>query len=198
MVRAPVVACWLSQLGHEVKVLKGGIPAARSISFPDTALYSSRLETVESVDVTELASFTDAQFVDLRNSMLFRAGHLKDAVWSIRPRLDRIPLRREAALILISNDNAVAALFAFDLKQLGVTGPVRQLSGNVENWKRAGLDIVITDDPSDKDCIDFIFHTHDRHKGNADAARAYIEWETGLVDRLDAQERNSFRLARIP
>ena len=131
--------------------------------------------------------------------MTFRAGHLKDAVWSVRPRLDRIPFRPEAPVVLISNDNEAATLFAFDLKQRGVTGAIRRLNGNVENWKQAGLDIVTNDDClADKDCIDFVFHTYDRHSGNADAARAYIAWETGLVDRLDTQERNSFRLARIP
>ncbi|MDJ0958925.1 MAG: rhodanese-like domain-containing protein, partial [Arenicellales bacterium] len=199
MVRAPIVAYWLAQLGHEVYVLDGGIYTARSINFPEAELYSDRLETVESVDVTELASLTDAQFVDLRGSMTFRAGHLKDAAWSIRPCLDRIPFRPEAPVVLISNDNEAATLFAFDLKQRGVNGAIRRLNENVENWKQAGLDIVTNDDClADKDCIDFVFHTYDRHSGNADAARAYIAWETGLVDRLDAQERNSFRLARIP
>ena len=197
MVRAPVVAYWLSQLGHDVYVLEQGIDAARSINFPEIPLHSSEIESIEPVEVTELASLSNAQLVDLRSSMVFRAGHLKDAIWSIRPRLDRVSLRHEAAVVLISDDKRTAALSARDLKQLGATGPIWQLHGNVETWAQAGLDIVASDvNPPDQDCIDFIFHTHDRHSGNADAARAYIEWETGLIDRLDAQERSSFRLAK--
>ena len=45
---------------------------------------------------------------------------------------------------------------------------------------------------ADADCIDFLFFTHGRHEGNAEAAAPYLAWEIGLVDQLDAQERGSF------
>ena len=48
---------------------------------------------------------------------------------------------------------------------------------------------VTADTPSDADCIDFLFFTHDRHDGNAAAARQYLAWELGLLAQLDAQER---------
>jgi hypothetical protein len=48
--------------------------------------------------------------------------------------------------------------------------------------------------PGDADCIDFLFFTHGRHEGNAEAARRYLAWEVALVDQLDAQERRSFRV----
>jgi hypothetical protein len=50
-------------------------------------------------------------------------------------------------------------------------------------------------DPADADCIDFLFFVHDRHEGNAAAARQYLAWETGLLDQLDPQERGMFQLA---
>ena len=37
--------------------------------------------------------------------------------------------------------------------------------------------------------MDFLFFVHDRHDGNMDAARRYLEWETGLLSQLDEQER---------
>jgi len=40
------------------------------------------------------------------------------------------------------------------------------------------------------ECIDHLFFVHDRHDGNLDAARRYLEWETGLLDQLDDQERS--------
>jgi len=48
--------------------------------------------------------------------------------------------------------------------------------------------------PADAECIDFLFFTHGRHDGNAEAARQYLAWEIGLVDQLDAQERAVFRI----
>ena len=196
MVRAPVVAYWLSQLGHDVYVLDNGIQSARSINFPQMPSYTTEFEKIQTMDPTELGLLGDVQVVDLRGSMAFRTGHLKDAVWSIRPRLDRIQFRRDVPVALVTDDAEVVALFALDLQQLGVTAPIRRLSGNVEAWKQTGLDCVATkDNPPDDECIDFVFHTHDRHSGSAAAALAYIEWEIGLVDRLDEQERNSFRLS---
>ena len=40
-----------------------------------------------------------------------------------------------------------------------------------------------------------MFHTHQRHDGNVEAARAYLAWEVDLVARLDDQERGTFRIA---
>jgi hypothetical protein len=50
-------------------------------------------------------------------------------------------------------------------------------------------------EPADADCIDFLFFTAARHEGDASAARAYLDWETGLIGQLDAQERGAFRIA---
>jgi hypothetical protein len=40
-----------------------------------------------------------------------------------------------------------------------------------------------------------LFFVHDRHDGNLDSARRYLEWETGLIAQLDPEEQQSFRLA---
>jgi len=48
--------------------------------------------------------------------------------------------------------------------------------------------------PSDDDSIDRLLFVHDRHEGNLEAARRYLEWEIGLVGQLDADERANFRL----
>ena len=48
--------------------------------------------------------------------------------------------------------------------------------------------------PSDEEAIDYLFFVHDRHKGNLAAAQAYLDWETGLVEQLDAQERSVFQI----
>jgi hypothetical protein len=47
---------------------------------------------------------------------------------------------------------------------------------------------------ADAECIDYLFFVHDRHDGNKEAARKYLEWETNLVSQLDEQERNTFSI----
>jgi 3-mercaptopyruvate sulfurtransferase SseA len=95
----------------------------------------------------------------------------------------------------VADAPSVAALAALDLCAAGLTD-IRLLAGEPADWRDAGLPIVATPaDPPDADCIDFLFFVHDRHEGNAEAARQYLAWETGLLDQLDPQERGTFRLA---
>ncbi len=42
--------------------------------------------------------------------------------------------------------------------------------------------------------IDYLFFVHDRHDGNLDAARAYLEWETGLIAQCESDELAVFRV----
>jgi 3-mercaptopyruvate sulfurtransferase SseA len=88
-----------------------------------------------------------------------------------------------------------AALVALDLSE-GGSNDVRLLAAGYAAWRDAGLPVEASPDrPSDADCIDFLFFTAARHDGDASAAQAYLAWEIGLVDQLDAQERGVFRIA---
>jgi 3-mercaptopyruvate sulfurtransferase SseA len=94
--------------------------------------------------------------------------------------------------VLVADEPSVAALAAIDLASAGA-GDIRLLAGGFEAWRNAGLPVESSPDfPSDADCIDFLFFTHDR-QSNADAARQYLAWETGLLDQIDDQERGVFR-----
>ena len=46
---------------------------------------------------------------------------------------------------------------------------------------------------ADGERIDHLFFLHGRHDGNLDAARRYLEWETGLLARMDAQEKSQLK-----
>jgi rhodanese-related sulfurtransferase len=194
MIRAPMVANWLHQLGHDVVVLEGGIEAARGMSVPALAPFvPAELQAMSPADFKAQAGVV--QLIDLRTAMTYRAGHIDGARWSIRPRLDRLELETGSSVVLIANDSNTAALAAQRLGELGHTD-IRQLSGDAKTWQAAGLNIVATSsDPPDTECIDFLFHTHQRNDGDRTAAEAYIAWEIGLVDQLDEQEKASFQLA---
>lgn len=196
-VRAPVIASWLSQLGWEAHVLKGGLAAAASLP-PVSGLNSiaAMLKEPRAVGSQDLAALGhDVVLVDVRHSTEYRTCHLQGAVWATRARLENVLGRIDSrpALVIADNDMAGRA-FAADIAEAG--GKVIGLHvGNPDLWRRSGLALASTPDmPSDAECIDYLFFVHDRHAGNLEAARQYLAWERGLVERLDKQELAGYRM----
>jgi rhodanese-related sulfurtransferase len=194
LVRAPVVASWLRELGHETYVLAGGIAAAGAYSWRRRGPPAlDPLPSMTSAELAEALKGGAVQVIDLRASMAFRNGHIPPAKWSTRPRVAAAAVPG-MAIALVADEPPVAALAARDLSEAGHEG-VRMLAGGQGAWCAAGLPVAATPDfPADPDCIDFLFFTHGRHDGNQEAARQYLAWETGLVGQLDAQERGVFRV----
>jgi rhodanese-related sulfurtransferase len=196
-VRAPVVAAWLRQLGHEACVLDGGIAAAARFRWQRPQAPAAHLPPLAPIAVSEAGSAVragSAAVIDLRPSMTYRKGHIAGAIWSTRPRIAAAVADRRRTIVLVADDEEAAQLAALDLAEAGFAD-VRILEGGYAAWCRAGLPTEATPDrPADADCIDFLFFTAARHDGDAAAARAYLTWEIGLVGQLDAQERGAFRI----
>lgn len=196
MIRAPMVAAWLRQLGHEAYVLDGnGVPDG---STGQRARADSVLPDVLPISAGDAAAKLDggaAQAVDLRSSAAWSAAHVPGSVWSIRPRIASA-VDASRPVILIADDVMIARAAAVDLAEAGARG-VALLAGGIEAWQATGRQLASAPgQPPDDERIDFVFHTAGRHEGNAAAARAYLAWETNLVNQLDAQERGVFRLAQ--
>src|SRR5262249_42992486 len=212
LVRAPVVAGWLRQLGHDAYVLaEGASPAADAIASPlpdsvagarvafaDVKLTETATKEVTARPMTpdELAaalSAGTAQVIDLRPSMEFRKGHIPGAVWSIRPRIVAAADRGKA-IVLIFEEAEQIFLAGLELVDAGIRD-LRVLRGGLEGWRAAGLPVEATPkNPPDVECIDFLFFTARRHDNDPEAARQYLAWETGLLAQLDEQERGVFRI----
>jgi rhodanese-related sulfurtransferase len=196
LVRAPVTAGWLRQLGHQACVLDGGIAAAAALEWPRPS-QPPVLPDLPEITARELAhALGDAsvQLFDVRPAMTFRQGHIAQAKWSIRPRVAALA-DCSTTTVLVADEPGIAALAALDLREAGGSD-IRLATGGLAEWRAAGLTIVATpDDPADADCIDFLFFVHRRHDGDAEAARQYLAWETGLLAQLDAQERGTFRVS---
>ena len=194
LVRAPMVANWLYQLGHDVAVLEGGIDALEGKRFlPPPMRLPPEPVVISPRGLLGMMHGDGVNLVDLRSSEAYRAGHIEGAVWSIRPRLDRLAIDDGKPTVLIG-DAMTAALAAERLNELG-HDDARRLEGDVDAGRAAGHAIVETpDNPADNERIDFLFHTY-RRQNDEEHARQYLSWETGLVDQLDDQERASFRIA---
>jgi len=195
-VRAPMVAAWLRQLGHDACVLEGDPTAARRHAWTgrENEQAPAQPPTMPVQAVADALGAGKAQIIDVRPAMAYREGHTPQASWSIRPRIAAAVADPKRKIVLIADEPSVAVLAALDLREAGCND-VRLLAGGHKAWRDAGLPVVATpDDPADADCIDFLFFTHGRHEGNAEAARQYLAWETGLIAQLDVQERGVFRL----
>ncbi|HUI96688.1 MAG TPA: rhodanese-like domain-containing protein [Xanthobacteraceae bacterium] len=191
-VRAPVVATWLRQLGHEAYVLNADIAATAALAWRRPAPSSPpSLPTITPAKAAAALSAGTARIIDLRPGMTFRKGHIAGATWSIRPRIAALA-DPDKIQVLVADEPEHAALAARDLAEAGAKD-VRLLAGGYGAWHAERLPVAQTPKtPADADCIDFLFFTSGRHDGDAAAARHYLTWEQGLITQLDAQERGVF------
>jgi rhodanese-related sulfurtransferase len=198
LVRAPVIAAWLRQLGHEAYVLAGGVETARGLDLrsPAGAAAPPPLPTMTPAELKTRLDADTVQVVDLRASLAYREAHIGGSVWSIRPRL--AALDRSLPVVLVADEPDIAQLAAIDLAAGGIED-IRRLEGGVDAWRQAGLPLVATpDQPADADRIDFLFFTHRRLSGDPEHSRQYLAWEIALVDQLDEDERAAFAIVLAP
>ncbi len=191
-VRAPIIASWLRQLGHDARVLEDGLYSGLRLPVTD-ALPLPELPTLEARRLLRELAEGAVALIDLRPSMAFRKAHLAGSRWSIRSLLAADVADEERPLVLLADDIAVAQLAALELPE-AQRARARFFTVDLSAWQEAGLTVV--SDASalpDERCIDFLFFTHDRHSGNKDAARQYLAWETGLLGQMTPAEIASLK-----
>ena len=195
--RAIMTAHWLKQLGWDVQVLDhalDGTALETGSAAPDTALPPAVPEIAPAEAARLLAQ--RAAGICLEPSAAYRQAHPPGAVWSTRPRLDRLPpaTLKAKAIVLFSTDSALARLAAVNLAELGGSR-IALVSGGTQAWSSAGLPVVASpNNPPDADRIDYLFWNHDRHAGNREAMQAYLRWETELPDQIAADGLAGFKL----
>ena len=185
--RASAVALWLYQMGWQVAV--ANIEDCLAAGVETMCTVSDHITMPKSVTAAQVVD-SGAVLMDLRSSAEFRNAHILGARWAIRPEVKIDPTMD---YVLIGAPDVVS-LVARDIWQQTPDARIRWLDGDMDQWRADGVDFETTPGvPTDQSRIDFNFHTHDRHQGNAAAARAYLAWETGLVEQIDDQESGLFR-----
>ena len=158
-------------MGHDASVLEGGLASGLALT-PAEAPAAPALDTIDAKTLAARIERNDVAVIDLRGSMQFRAGHIAQARWSIRPRLAADLKGEPRQLVLVADDAALAA-WAASCELAGVSPAPLLLSGGMAAWSAAGLPVKATPAlPADADCIDYLFFVHDRHDGNKEAARS--------------------------
>ncbi len=185
--RAATTAIRLQDMGHDVYLLNAD---ARMGQRSATHAHRDDTTAIESTDFPGVQAGRNMTILDASPGMSFREGHIDGARWVTRARLGRLELESDERLMVTGQDTDLIEGVVAELSAFGFTD-VRFCAGSPQTWADAGYEVVATPNiPTDEDCIDYLFFVHDRHDGNLDAARRYLEWEVGLVDQLDEQERS--------
>lgn len=185
--RAASTALWLRGMGHDVFVLSHDASSCETIAEPPQSAIRLGLPVIDSSALADRLA-GGATLLDLSPGMAYREAHVEHAIWATRSRLDALNIPAECDIVLACRTPGVAELAAIDLAERGITR-LSRLAGTPDDWRKAGLALVASaDQPSEEDCIDFLFFVHARHDGDLEASRRYLEWEVNLLKQVDAQE----------
>ena len=184
-VRALMTASWLRQMGwKDVFVLaEAGAETGWPVA-PVLAAEAPSGEAIDSPTLNALLVRDAATVLDLSLSKDYLAGHIPEAWFAIRTRLDRslkkIPLRD--AVVLTSEDGVLARLAAAEAQALlGV--PVRYLVGGNAAWRAAGF--ALSADPQMADeAVDQWRKPYERGGDTKAAMHEYLAWEIDLLPRV--------------
>lgn len=195
-IRAATSAFWLRRMGHDALILDVDV-RDHVAPRPQERDWMDGLTEIDACEVAKEVTY-GAQLLDASSGSNFRNGHIQRASWVIRPRLKTELLDPSRLVIVAGQAPAARRLVALDLIESGFKD-VRILTGDPTQWADAGLSVIASQDtPPDQDMIDFLFFVHDRHDGSFEAARRYLEWETGLMDQMDEQEKGAFARGPTP
>jgi rhodanese-related sulfurtransferase len=195
--RAVMTTQWLMQMGWDAVVLDRPFDG-QALQTGGSDAPVQALPDVMAITVAEAAHWLNdgAAAIVIGASADYREAHPEDAVWAIRPRLDRLPasVLRATRIAVFSEDEALGALAAADLAEIAA-GPVVLVQGGIDAWRAAARPFVASPgEPPDSERIDFVFWNHDRHAGNQEAMRAYLRWETELPGEVARDGLAGFRL----
>jgi rhodanese-related sulfurtransferase len=198
-VRATVTAHWVKQLGWDVYVLDNALDGATLVRGADETrkIWQPDVQKIEPKAAKDWLGA--GRIVSVAPGNEHRKARPHGAVWSIRPHLLKAvsDLAPGSRVLVIGEDDAVAALAAHDLHEAGFETAV--VAGGVAAWKSAGLpwDDAASSSPSDAERIDFLTWNYDRHLGNPSASRAYLDWELDLPRQI-REDGSAYYQIKVP
>jgi rhodanese-related sulfurtransferase/predicted metal-dependent enzyme (double-stranded beta helix superfamily) len=195
-VRARMTAAWLVQMGlRDIHVLDE--PGALTETGLEPQRVLGAVGAASSIGVDELAALLEqgrALVVDVEGSIAYREGHIPGAWFALRSRLAQaLPkFPGDGHLVLTSCDGQLATLAAAELEAL-TTRPVTVLAGGTVAWRDAGRSLASGDEHMADAAVDAWSRPYDHGSGAAEAMRAYLTWETGLLAQIARDGDARFR-----
>nr|WP_306267077.1 rhodanese-like domain-containing protein [Pararhizobium sp. IMCC3301] len=186
--RSATTAIWLIGMGHQVWLLDIATPLDDMLD-----LTSEPVRAKQTIGLDQLREYANAgtKILDASPGLSYREGHIKGSKWVTRARINFEDLGSPEDWVITGSCRILIGGIVADVE--AATGKTFKgvVKGTQETWAKAGLEVVATpDEPSEEECIDYLFFVHDRHDGNLEAARRYLEWELGLLAQMDQQEKS--------
>lgn len=192
--RGALAAFWLGRLGYDTAAVRIDDTLRELTPEPSDRAVSERAPRL-SAEAALRRVGEGARLFDLRSSDDWDAGHPEGAEWTTRAALARgAP---EGGVVILGDDGPRADLAWRSLPEVA-RGNATVIDGGLAALARAGAPILADDPLPAARAVDRVSFAAGRHDGNLDASRLYLDWEKGLVDRLDALERAEFDLTGHP
>ncbi len=192
-IRAGITGIWLAQIGACRPYLLEGALCEDSLELGCGSAGRDVVPAagVDSLEPSELVTRLDEQgvrIIDLGASGDYCLGHVPGAVWMLRADLaEKLPEVLDPSIrlvVLTSDDGRVAALAGPEASALADL-PVRVLRGGNEAWRSAGL--AMTDQAAHLlSAPDDRWLASNERPNPAQAMRDYLDWETGLLQTIEA------------
>ena len=118
-------------------MLQGGVAAAAQVAWPQRTIASAAPAPAAMAPAALADALRQgaAQVIDLRPAMTYRAGHIAQARWSIRPLIAQAVADVSKTVALVADEPGIAALAALDLAEHGCRD-IRLLDGGPRGLAR--------------------------------------------------------------
>ncbi len=134
-----MTAQWMMQLGWDTYVLEHPFEGQKLVT-GGTGAAPPVLPDVMTITVAEAAHWLNdgAAAIFVGSSANYREAHPEDAVWAIRPRLDRLPasVLRATRIAVFAEDDAMGVLAAADLAEIAARPVVVVRAGSARGGRR--------------------------------------------------------------
>lgn len=192
LVQAPMTAHWLRQMGWQADVLDPATVPAASRAQPTPARW---LHTPAATDAIDVAALRDAlarervAVIDCGDSIGYRRAHIPGAWFATR---DGVPDALETfragdrTLVFVSGDGVMARFAAADAAAAGFRA--QHLQGGQQAWVAAGGTLESGWTRPLSPAQDVWYSPYEVPASErSHAMREYIDWETGLLERIGTE-----------
>jgi rhodanese-related sulfurtransferase len=184
-VRAAMTGSWLRQMGWNDAFILA--EAGTEKGPPKTATLDGETKPGVAIDCAALDALLSrgtVTVVDLAPSRDYLAGHIPDAWFAIRTRLERAlaKILLGETLVLTSEDGALARLAVAEAAALADI-PVRVLAGGNAAWRAAGYPLSTQPRMADQ-AVDQWRKPYERSGDTEAAMNEYLAWEIDLLPRI--------------
>lgn len=195
LVRAGTTALWLKKMNFECYVFKGIETEIKNLNIKDYTKF--KVTSLNHISLNDLKEPNKCVIFDIRKSIDYCKTRLKNSIWLNRSNLKQNISNFMKNIVIVFDNISIASLIVRDLKEIYPEIQVKVYQWNDEEVFKFPEYLEQNLIKLDKKFIDFNFHTYMRHMGNKTHAKQYLKWETDLLEEMDKEEINFFKIGNV-